>query len=78
MFTRFCQLPWLHRWIDHVLLVEHFTLQKTQWLAIMSLQEKAKAAFNWSWESSCSALSNKVYSDQDFYFSAILVMRNKV
>ena len=28
MFTRFCQLPWLHRWIDHVLLVEHCTLQK--------------------------------------------------
>ena len=27
LFTRFCQLPWLHRQIDHVLQVEHCTLQ---------------------------------------------------
>ena len=26
--TRWCQLPWLHRWIDHVLLNENRTLQE--------------------------------------------------
>ena len=52
--------------------------KKGQWSPIMSLQEKAKVAFNWILESQCSALSNKVYSDQNFYFCAILLMHNKV
>ena len=54
-----------------------YSLKKVSGLPL-SLQEKAKAAFKWFWESSCSALSNKVYSDQDFYFSATLLMHNKV
>ena len=54
-----------------------YSLKKVSGLSL-SLQENAKAIFNWFWESSCSALSNKAYSDQDFYFSATLLMHNKV
>jgi len=47
-FTRRSQLPWLHRYIDHVLPVKHRTLDETYAANdYLSPKEIGGAAFNW-------------------------------